>query len=92
VLIWSTASTSRELTAFLLILKATSPTSGGQSLSLVIANLQLNRIPKPRPQKKPLSCCFSTLFVFQAGQSLPYSLFSASLQACLQQAQVAEIH
>jgi hypothetical protein len=32
-------------TDFLLILKVTSPTPGGQSLSLIIANLQLNRVP-----------------------------------------------
>ena len=44
-LIWSTASTSRESLAFLLILKASSPTPGGQSLSLIVANLQLNGVP-----------------------------------------------
>jgi hypothetical protein len=43
-LIWCTASTLREFLAFLLILKASSPTPGGQSLSLIFANLQLNKV------------------------------------------------
>ena len=44
-LIWSSDSNSRESLAFLLILKASSPTPGAQSLSLVVANLQLNGVP-----------------------------------------------
>ena len=44
-LIWSSDSNSRESLAFLLILKASSPTLGAQSLSLVVANLQLNGVP-----------------------------------------------
>ena len=44
-LIWSSDSNSRESLAFLLILKASSPTLGAQSPSLVVANLQLNGVP-----------------------------------------------
>jgi hypothetical protein len=75
-LIWSTASTSRESLAFLLILKASSPTPGGQSLSLIVANWQLNKVPG-LPQKnknKNKNKNFFTVafhcptFVSQAGQ------------------------
>ena len=42
---------------------------------------------------KLLYCAFHCLnFVFQAGQSTPHSLISASVYPRLQQAQVAEIH
>jgi hypothetical protein len=79
-------------TAFLLILKASSPTWGGQSLSLIVANLQLNKVPK-LPQRRFYPVAFHYLdFVFQAGQSTPHSLISASLQPHLQQARVAEIN
>ena len=73
-LIQSTASTSRESLAFLLILKASSHTPGGQSLSLIVANLQLNKVPG-LPQRNFCSVTFHCLdFVFQAGQSTPFSL------------------
>jgi hypothetical protein len=79
-LIWSTAFTSRESLAFLLILKANSPTPGGQSLSLIVANLQLNKVPG-LPQRSFYPVAFHCLtFVFQAGQSMPHSLISASVQ------------
>jgi hypothetical protein len=91
-LIWSTASTFRESLAFLIILKVSSPTQGGQSLSLIIANLQLNKVPG-LPQRSFYPVAFHCLyFVFQAGQSTSHSLISASVQPCLQQAQVAEIN
>ena len=91
-LIWSTASTSRESLAFLLILKASSPTPGGQSLSLIVANLQLNKVPG-LPQRSFYPVAFHSLnFVFQAGQSKTHSLILASVQPCLQQAQRAEIN
>jgi hypothetical protein len=53
--------------AYLLILKVTSPTPGGQSLSLIIANLQLNL---EFTKEAFILLFFSYLdFVFQAGQS-----------------------
>jgi hypothetical protein len=67
-LIWSTASTSRESLAFLLILKASSPTPGGQSLSLIVANLQLNKVPG-LPQRSFYTVAFHCpTFFSQAGQ------------------------
>ena len=91
-LIWSTASTSRESLAFLLFLKASSPTQGGQSLSLIIANLQLNKVPGLQQRSFYRVAFYCLGFVFQAGQSRPHTLISASVQPCLQQAQVAEIN
>jgi hypothetical protein len=68
------------------------PTPGGQSLSLIVANLQLNKVPG-LPQRSFCPVAFHCLnFVFQAGQSTPHSLISASVYPRLQQAQVAEIH
>jgi hypothetical protein len=67
-LIWSTASTSRDSLAFLLILKASSLTLGGQSLSLIVANLQLNKVPG-LPQRSFYTVAFHCpTFVSQAGQ------------------------
>jgi hypothetical protein len=89
-LIWSTASISREFSALLLILKATSPTPGGQSLSLIVANLQLNKVPG-HPQRSFYPVVFQRLCFSSRSVSL-YSLISASVKPCHQQAQVAEIH
>ena len=67
------------------ILKATSPTPGAQSLSLVIANLQLNGVPG-LPQRSFCTVAFHCLnFVFQAGQSMPFNLTAAGVHPCLQQ-------
>jgi hypothetical protein len=59
-------------TAFLLILKVTSPKSGSQSLSLVIANLQLNKVPRKRSKEAFILLLFkvSTLFFKQVSQRL----------------------
>ena len=69
-----------EVTAFLLILKVTCPTQGGQSLGFIIANLQLNKVPG-LPQRSFYTVAFHCpTFVFQAGQSTPYSLFLERVQ------------
>jgi hypothetical protein len=75
-----------------LILKVTSPTLGGQSLSLIVAILQLNRVPG-HPQRS---------FYFVAFQHSRPCFSSRSVNALqpvfrnhtayLQQKQVAEIH
>ena len=70
-LIWSTASTSRESLAFLLILKASSPTPGGQSLSLIVANLQLNGVPGPLQRSFYTVAFHCPTFASQAGQQRP---------------------
>ena len=68
-----------------MILKVTFPTPGALSLSLIIANLQLNGVPG-LPQKKLLYCTFHCLnFVFQAGQSMPFGLTAAGVHPPLQQ-------
>ena len=67
------------------ILKATSPTLGALSLSLIVANLQLNGVPG-LPQRSFCTVAFHCLnFVFQAGQSMPFSLTAAGVHPCLQQ-------
>ena len=72
-----------------MIFKVTSPTLGGQSLSLIVANLQLNRVPG-HPQRSFVLLFFNCLdFVFQAGQSTPVF---RKRTAHPQQKQVAEIH
>jgi hypothetical protein len=83
-LIWSSASTSRESLAFLLILKASSPTLGGQRLSLVIANLQLNGAPGLLQSNFYTVTFHSLTFVPQAGQSTPFSLTAAGVKLHLQ--------
>ena len=83
-LIWSSDSNSRESLAFLLILKASSPTLGAQSLSLVVANLQLNGVPGllQRSFYTVAFHCFT--FVSQAGQSTQFSLTAAGVKPYLQ--------
>ena len=68
-----------------MILKVTSPTPGTLSLSLIIANLQLNGVPG-LPQRSFCVAAFHCLnFVFQAGQSMPFSLTATGVQPHLQQ-------
>jgi hypothetical protein len=91
-LIWSTASISREFTAFLLILKVTSPTLGGQSLSLIVANLQLNRVPgHPQRSFYPVVFQLSQLCFSSRSVDALQPVFRKST-AHQQQEQVAEIH
>jgi hypothetical protein len=91
-LIWSTASTFREFLAFLLILKVTLPTLGDQSLSLIFANLQLNKVAG-FSQRNFYHVAFQlSRLCFSSRSVSPYSLISASMQLRLQQAQVAEIY
>jgi hypothetical protein len=90
-LIRSTASTFRAFSAFLLILKVTSPTRGGQSLRLIIANLQLNKV-LGLPQSFYLVAFQLSQVYFSSRTASPYSLIPARMQSRLQQAQVAEIH
>lgn len=67
------------------ILKVTSPTPGGLSLSLIVANLQLKGVPV-LSQRSFCTVAFHCLdFVFQVGQSTPFSLTAASVHPCLQQ-------
>jgi hypothetical protein len=76
----------------MLILKVTYSTLGGQSLSLIVANLQLNRVPgHPQRSFYPV--------VFQLSRPCFSSRSVNALQpvfrkyiAQLQQKQVAEIH
>jgi hypothetical protein len=59
---------------------------------LIVANLQLNKVPG-LPQRSFYPVVFHChSFVFQAGQLMPHSLISTSMQPCLQQARVAEIN
>jgi hypothetical protein len=59
---------------------------------VIVANLQLNKVPG-LPQRSFYPVAFHCLnFVLQAGQSTPHSLISASVQPRLQQVRVAEIH
>ena len=59
---------------------------------MIIANLQLNKVPG-LPQRSFYPVAFHCLgFVFQAGQSTPHSLTSASVQPRLQQVRVMEIN
>jgi hypothetical protein len=52
---------------------------------LSLANLQLNKVPGI-PQKKLCNVTFHCLkiFVFQAGQSTPFSLTAAGMHPCPQ--------
>jgi hypothetical protein len=91
-LFWSTASTFREFSAFLLILKVTSRTPGGQNLRLIFANLQLNKVlGLPQRSFYPVAFKLSQLCFSSRTVSL-YSLILASVQSHLQQAQVVKIH
>jgi hypothetical protein len=66
------------------ILKVTFPTPGTLSLSLIIANLQLNGVPG-LPQRSFSIVDFHCLdFVFQAGQSTPFSLTATGMHPRLQ--------
>jgi hypothetical protein len=59
---------------------------------LIVANLQLNKVPG-LPQRSFYPVAFHCpTFVSQAGQSMPHSLISASMQPHLQQVWVAEIN
>ena len=81
-LIWSSDSNSRESLAFLLILKASSLTPGAQSLSLVVANLQLNGVPGLLQRSFYTVAFHCPTFVFQAGQlMLPFSLTSTGVKS-----------
>ena len=65
---------------------------GGQSLSLIVANLQLNKVPG-LPQRSFYPDVFQlSQLCFSSRSVSPYSLISASVQPHLQQVQVAEIH
>ena len=81
-LIQSTASTSRESLAFLLILKASSHTPGGQSLSLIVANLQLNKVPG-LPQRNCVLLPFTVwiLFFKQVNQHPSACLYQVCIPA-----------
>jgi hypothetical protein len=57
---------------------------------LVVGNLHLNGVPE-LPQRSFYIIAFHC-FVFQADQSMPHSLISASMEPCLQQVWVAEIN
>ena len=68
-----------------MILKVTSPILGALSLSLIIANLQLNGVPGLL-QRSFCTVAFHCLnFVFHAGQSTPLSLTAAGVHPRLQQ-------
>ena len=78
------AQAPREAAVFLQFSEPASPL-GGQRLSLSLANLQLNRVPR-LPQKKLCIVTFHCLdFVFQAGQSTPFSLTAAGMHPCPQE-------
>jgi hypothetical protein len=73
------------------ILKATSPTPGAQSLSLVIANLQLNGVPG-LPQRSFCTVAFHCLLLFFKQVSQHFSLTVAGCAASPPTAQVAVIN
>ena len=83
-LIQSTASTSRESLAFLLILKASSPTPGGQSLSLIVANLQLNTV-SGLPQRSFYTVAFHCPTSVSQRAGMPFCLTTADIKPHLQQ-------
>jgi hypothetical protein len=81
-LIWSSASTSRKSLAFLLVLKASSPTPGAQSLSLVLVNLQLNGVHGLLQSSFYTVVFHCPIFVFQL---TPFSLTATGVKSCFQQ-------
>ena len=75
-----------------MILKVTSPTLGGQSLSLIVANLQLNRVPgHPQRSFYPVVFQLSQPCFSNRSVSALHPVFRKHT-AHLQQEQVAEIH
>jgi hypothetical protein len=66
------------------ILKVTAPTPGALSLSLIVANLQLNGVPG-LPQKKLLYCCLSLSgLVFSSRSVNALQPDSTGVHLCLQ--------